>query len=126
MSSNTSEEQMARTPKMQLLDPPPAVDADEALEQIAGSWERSPQKETPAAPTEVRKKLKEGRGLVARKGRETREGARLGKKTVRKSTIYFPPEVAQRLGVHCATVGSGLSDVVAHAVSDWLDRHAVS
>jgi hypothetical protein len=45
-------------------------------------------------------------------------------RTRRRTTVYFPPDLATRLAVHCAREGVELSDAVTAAVDAYLKNAA--
>lgn len=57
---------------------------------------------------------------VVRKGRLRADGTRSGARVLRRSTVYLPPELAQRLDVEAAKVGRDRSEIIADALAAWL------
>lgn len=58
---------------------------------------------------------------VVRVGRLRADGTRAGARVLRRSTVYLPPELAQRLDVAAATTGRDRSEIIADALAAWLD-----
>lgn len=63
-----------------------------------------------------------GRGVVERVGRLRADGSRSGARTLRRMTIYLPPELARELEVHTLQCDDTVSNVIADAVRVYLDR----
>jgi len=58
--------------------------------------------------------------VVERLGRLRSDGTRAGARTLRRSTVYLPPELARRLDVYAAEHGRDRSDVIAEALAAWF------
>jgi hypothetical protein len=94
----------SRKPAVAIRRPPPAQDVEQFVAGESVDAQASRRSSVLASSEQT------GRGLVKRK-----DGS-----TLRRTTIYFPPELATRLKVHCATAGVDLSDVVTTAVAEYL------
>lgn len=78
-----------------------------------------------SSPPDVQTSERPAPGLVQRRGRILADGSRRGARTLRRTTVYLPPELAQRLTVHSASTGRQLSELVAEAVAAYLDGRPV-
>lgn len=89
---------------------PPPVDVERFV-----SGEPAPSDVQTSGRSDVQASVAQtGPGLVKRKDGRTR----------RRTTVYFPPDLATRLAVHCAREGVELSDAVTAAVDAYLKNAA--
>jgi len=100
----------SRKPVVSIRRPPSTPDPDDVERFVSGD---GPTNVQPLKPLDVQTPERPaGRALVQRKSGRTR----------RRTTVYFPPELAKRLAVHCAGEGTELSEVVSRAVVAYLER----
>lgn len=97
-------------PSVAIRRPPPPVDVERFVsgEPVAQDVQTSGRSDAQASSSQA------GPGLVKRKDGRTR----------RRTTVYFPPDLATRLAVHCAREGVELSDAVTAAVDAYLKNAA--
>jgi len=96
----------SRKPAVAIRRPPPVQDVEQFVAGEPADVQASRRSNARASSEQT------GPGLVKRKDGRTR----------RRTTVYFPPDLATRLAVHCATAGVDLSDVVTAAVTEYLAR----
>lgn len=99
-------------PSVAIRRPPPPVD----VERFVSGEPAPPDVQTSGRSDAQASRLQTGTGpgLVKRKDGRTR----------RRTTVYFPPDLATRLAVHCAREGVELSDAVTAAVDAYLKNAA--
>lgn len=88
--------------------PPPKPPDSRTAESFIATG--APVAKGPGASGDKGTSAPKGRGIVQR----VHKGAR------RRVALYLPPDVAQRLVIHCATQGVSMSDVAADAFDRYL------
>ncbi len=91
---------------------PPTAPPQEIERFVAGSTPPNLQQLKPPIPKTSDSPT--GLGIVQRQDGRLR----------RRMTVYFPPELAKALSIHCATEGLEISRVVAEAVASHLQSQA--
>jgi hypothetical protein len=107
----------SRKPAVAIRRPPPAPDVERFVTGAPPDVQapRRSNAQTPRrSDVQASSPQAAGPGLVKRKDGRTR----------RRTTVYFPPDLATRLAIHCASEGVELSDAVTAAVTAYLERGA--
>lgn len=80
----------------------------------------------PAQPTQISRAVESGadddKRIVRRKGRMRSDGSHDGARTLRRLTVYLPPELARELDVLAAQRGRDRSSLITEAVNLLLGR----